>query len=269
MKRLHLFQFEDPHWVPAGIRDGGTDLLDVLLSRGFYDKTHAAALELLKESRARHVLDAGSGGGRGALTLRRAALEAGLALQWTLSDLYPNEGGMARVRALNDPAISYRTVPLNVTQVPPDAADAVTMFSAMHHFQPEALRALIAATVRQGLPLCFVDTAASPAIRKMPVFVLPFAFAINFTILTLVSLFVTVLVCPVKPISWLLTCIGPLIPLLFAWAGTVSALRCYNADEMLEIALSVPGSSGYTWNAGTGGLALYLTGLPIPESPLP
>nr|MBK7069534.1 hypothetical protein [Deltaproteobacteria bacterium] len=44
--------------------------------------------------------------------------------------------------------------------------------------------------------------------------------------------------------------------------GTVSALRAYTPDELLEIARGVPGSEAYVWRAGRAGNALSLVGYP-------
>ena len=72
------------------------------------------------------------------------------------------------------------------------------------------------------------------------------------------------LVRPFRVSRVVLTYLLPLIPVLVAWDGTVSALRAYTPDELLELARSTPGSERYVWEAGTAGSALYLTGIPEP-----
>ena len=52
----------------------------------------------------------------------------------------------------------------------------------------------------------------------------------------------------------------PAIPLLFAWDGTVSALRAYTPEELLAVAASVPDGERYEWASAWAGQALYLTG---------
>ena len=49
---------------------------------------------------------------------------------------------------------------------------------------------------------------------------------------------------------------------MFAWDGTVSALRAYLPEELEQLARSVPGSERYTWKTEAKGLALCLTGVP-------
>lgn len=54
----------------------------------------------------------------------------------------------------------------------------------------------------------------------------------------------------------------PWVPALFAWDGTVSALRTYSPDELLEMARAVPGSDLYEWTTKNSGSALCLIGRP-------
>ncbi|MFN7147295.1 MAG: hypothetical protein ACK4YP_26240, partial [Myxococcota bacterium] len=132
----------------------------------------------------------------------------------------------------------------------------------LHHFPPEAVRALIAGVVARGDPIAFFDVAASPAIRKMPVVLAPIAMLFNMLVLFVGSLLLVPLVRPFRVSRLLLTYVVPLIPLLVAWDGTVSALRAYTPDEVLALARSAPGGDRYTWEAGVSGSALFLTGRP-------
>ena len=81
-------------------------------------------------------------------------------------------------------------------------------------------------------------------------------------LLFLGSLALVPLARPFRLSRLLFTYLLPAIPALVAWDGTVSALRAYTPDELLELARSVPGSERYSWEAGVSGQALYLTGAP-------
>jgi len=64
MRRVHPFEFEDLDAVPAAVRDGGTDLLDLGFDRrGFYDGVAPRLVELLSRTGATRVVDLCSGGG--------------------------------------------------------------------------------------------------------------------------------------------------------------------------------------------------------------
>lgn len=263
MRRVHLFELEDLDWVPRAVRDGGTDLLDLGFARvGFYDGVAPKLVALLDATGARRVIDVCSGGGGGTLYMRRLVRAAGHEVDFVLTDRNPNEAGMARVRALGDARTSYRDQPVDAMKGLEAIEGVRTMSGALHHFRPDALRLLIGGIVAQGAPLAFFDVAASPALRRTPALLAPIAMLVNILVLFVGSLFLVPLVRPFRASRLVLTYLVPLIPVLVAWDGTVSALRAYSADEVLAIARSVPGGERYGWEAGVVGSALYLTGTP-------
>jgi hypothetical protein len=263
MRRLHLFELEDFDWVPRAIRDGGTDLLDHGFDRmGFYDGVAPQLLAALETTGARRIVDLCSGGGGGTLQMRRKVRAAGNQVEVLFSDRNPNEAGIARVHALGDPATRYRAEPVDAMRGGGELEGMRTMSGALHHFTPEAVRGLIAGIVAQRAPLAFFDVAASPAIRKLPIVLAPLAMSVNMLMLFIGSLLLVPLVRPFRWSRLFFTYVVPAIPLLVAWDGTVSALRAYTPDELLELARSVPGAEGYRWQAGVAGKALYLVGTP-------
>lgn len=263
MRRVHLFELEDLDWVPGPVRDGGTDLLDFGFDRlGFYDAVAPKLTALIEASDARRVVDLCSGGGGGTLQISRTLRGAGVAHELVLSDRNPSDAGIARVEALGDPRTRYRAEPVDAMTGGGELEGVRTMSGALHHFRPDAVRALIAGIVERREPLAFFDVAASPAIRKLPIVLAPLLMSVNMLMLFLGALLLVPLVRPFRWSRLLLSYALPAIPALVAWDGTVSALRAYTPDELLDIARSVPGADDYTWEAGVGGSALYLTGAP-------
>lgn len=263
MRRLQLFEFEDFDWVPRVVRDGGTDLLDLGFRKiSFYSGVQQKLLELLDATGASKVIDLGSGGGGGTLTMREAVRSAGRDVAFEFTDRFPNEAGIARVQALGDPRTTYRPEPVDALQGGGDGAGVRTMSGALHHFPPEGVRALLSGVVATGEPLAFFDVAANPGIRKLPLVFAPVAMAFNMLALFLGTLVLVPMLRPLRVSRLVLTYLLPAIPLLVAWDGTVSALRAYTPDELLELARSVPGDDRYEWEAGVEGAALYLTGRP-------
>lgn len=263
MRRIHLFELEDFDWVPRPIRDGGTDLLDLGFDRlGFYDGVAPKLVSLLEHTGASRIVDLCSGGGGGTLQMRERIRSRIGDVEMLLSDKNPNEAGIARVAALSDPKTRYRSESVDAMQGGGDAEGVRTMSGALHHFPPDAVRALITGVVARRAPLAFFDVAASPAIRKLPIVLAPLMMSVNMVMLFIGSLLLVPLVRPFRLSRIALTYLVPLIPLLVAWDGTVSALRAYTPEELLEIARSVPGGDGYTWESAVAGSALYLTGTP-------
>ena len=110
-------------------------------------------------------------------------------------------------------------------------------------------------------PFAIFDVAASPALRKLPWPLAPFALAFNMAMLFAVSLVLVPFAKPFRLSRLLATYLVPLIPALVAWDGTVSALRAYAPEELLEIARSVAGAERYELRAGRAGAALFITGV--------
>lgn len=134
------------------------------------------------------------------------------------------------------------------------------MFGALHHFEPADVQEILKDAVRASVPVAFVDVAASPALRRLPVALLPVAAVPNMLLLFVAVLWLTPRVRPFRWSRLFWTYLVPAIPALFAWDGTVSALRAYTPEELLVLARGVPGAERYEWEANRAGRALYLTG---------
>lgn len=134
-------------------------------------------------------------------------------------------------------------------------------FSLVKFYRPFAHSLVRALDESGGVSFAFFDVAASPALRKLPWHLAPVALALNMTMLSIATLALTPLLRPLRLSRLLLTYVVPLIPTLVAWDGTVSALRAYSPDELLEIARSIPGADRYTFAAEQQGPALSFTAI--------
>lgn len=265
MRRLHLIEFEDCAWVPRVVRDAAIAVLDIGVDRmAFYDGAVPALTAVIDATTHRALVDVCSGAGGPAMRMRSLLAASGRPVALTLSDLHPSRVGLDRAAASGDAHLRYLPTPVDAMTGEPDGDGVRTMFGALHHFPPEKAARLIAGIVARRRPLCVVDVAASPLLRRLPFVVALPAILLNAVVLVLVALSLMPLVRPVRASFLALTYLVPVVPLLFAWDGSVSALRAYTPDEVLSIARSVPGADRYTWSAGSVGRALYLTGVPRP-----
>jgi hypothetical protein len=262
MERVHLVELEDLPWVPAAVRDGGTDLLDFLFDRvGFYRPLVDVFTRALAATGGSQVVDLCSGGGGGALFMAGELRRRHRAdVRFLLTDLHPSEAGRARVQAAG--ALEYHPEPIDAAKVPQRLPGLRTMFGALHHFRPAEVQELLAGAVAARTHVAFFDVTASPALRRVPSVLVPLAALANTIPLFLAPFVLVPFVRPLRASRWLLTYLVPLVPVLFAWDGTVSALRAYSPEELLALARAVPGGDGYVWESGRGGQALYLTGRP-------
>ena len=262
MNRLHLFELEDQPWLPRVWRDGATDALNVLFATlAMYRAAAPVLVALMHKTGTRAWFDLCSGAGGGALAMRERLIAGGndpSAL--TLSDRYPHAAAQQRVRSLNDATVRYHAESIDACRVSAHPPAIRTMFGALHHFAPETVRGILHDAVTARAPVAFVDVAGSPLTRRLPVVMAPVLAVPNLLVLFVAAL---LLVPMVRPFRWsrlLWTYLLPAIPLLFAWDGTVSALRAYTPEELLAVAASVPDGERYEWASAWAGQALYLTG---------
>ncbi|MEZ4448366.1 MAG: hypothetical protein R3B09_02725 [Nannocystaceae bacterium] len=268
MKRVQFIELEDLPWVPAIVRDGGTDLLDLLFAQvGFYRGLVDRLRGLIAATGERRLVDLCSGGGGGAIAMRALLRDDERAsLSWTLTDRYPNDAAIARVAALGDPGVTYHRAPNDALAPSAELRGIRTMYGALHHFDPAMVRRLLQRAVDDRAPLAFFDVAASPALRRVPLPLAPLFGVVNAVFLVPLTLLLTPFVRPLRASRLALTYLLPAIPILFAWDGTVSAMRAYTPEELLEIARSVRGADTYEWEATRSGAALSLIGRPKAEA---
>lgn len=270
MQRLHLIELEDLPWFPRPIRDGGTDLLDVLFARmRFYRPLAPKLRALMDATQTSTLMDVCSGGGGGALAMLGELDAAGRRdIDLVLSDRYPNEAAIERIRALGDPRVRYHREPTDALEAPAKEDAIRTMFGALHHFRPPQVRQILQRAVDANAPIAIFDVAASPALRKLPLALAPLAALPNLAILFIAALALVPLARPFRVTRLLLSYGVPLIPALFAWDGTVSALRAYLPEELLSLARSLDGAGRYDWECERQGPSLALIGRPRAASPL-
>jgi hypothetical protein len=262
MRRLHLVELEDQAWVPRSLRDGATDVLDVLFAKaGVYRPAAPTLAAFQRAAECRAWLDLCSGGGGGALAMRAELTTRGDGPEKvTLSDRYPNAAARQRVAALGDASVRYLPDALDALHVPRHLSGIRTMFGALHHFPPSAVRRILQDAVEARAPIAFVDVAASPMLRWLPVALAPVAALPNLLALFVMALLLVPLARPFRWSRILWTYCVPLIPILFAWDGTVSALRAYTPEELLALAKTVPGGERYRWAVERAGRVLVVTG---------
>lgn len=262
--RIDLAELEDCDWVPRRVRDGGTDLLDVMFDRiGFYKPLAPMLARLVRDTGRTHLDDVCSGGGGGVLSMRRELRNHGVTgLRLSLSDLHPNAAAMRRLRRADDSTVAYAPLAVDALTAPVPRDAIRTQFGALHHFDPAQIQRLVTAATTTGAPVAFFDVAAVADLRRVPRWLLPLVALPNLVLLFAVALLLTPLM---RPFSWrrlLLTYLVPLIPLLYAWDGTASALRAYAPEEVLAIARSSRGASAYTWSCERAGRGMALIGRP-------
>ncbi len=131
------------------------------------------------------------------------------------------------------------------------------MFSAFHHFRPDAAKAILKDAFDRRRAICIFESGSGTLAGLISMVGVPLA--------------VLALMPWARPFRWaylLFTYILPLIPLIVLWDGSVSMLRTYTPELMKKLTHDLQ-ASDYVWEIGriqvrgiVGGLP-YLIGRPI------
>jgi hypothetical protein len=255
VKRRQLVEIEDLERCPAVFRNGMTDYLRFVLNLG---NNFAPIVPLLaravQASKATRIVDLCSGGG-GPWEKLLPALRTAISddsLEVTLTDKFPNPVPLPVA------GLAYHFAGVDVFAVPPEMKGVRTLFSAFHHFPPDAAKRILSDAIRSGQPIGIFE-ATERSLRCL----LLIAFAGVF------SLFVMPFIRPIRATNLLFTYIVPVIPFLIMWDGIVSCLRTYTVEEMRRMVAEIPEAAAYDWQIGSvtgpGPVpVLHLVGIPKP-----
>jgi len=258
--RIHLFEFEDLPWFPNSIREGGTDYLRYFLNTvDFYGPIIPLVRRTLDKLGETKILDLCSGGG-GPIQQVAQGLNTGSAraISITLSDKFPNVPAYTHISQHSNGAIGFKDFPVDAAHVPKDIQGFRMMFSAVHHFSPETIRAVLQDAVDNRCGIGLFDGGDKNVFTILGIMLFP----------PIAFLVCTPFFRPFKFSRLFFTYVLPLIPLTTVWDGCISILRLYRPEELLDLTKGIGGNK-YTWEAGRlrnklGMRITYLIGHPAP-----
>lgn len=232
--RLAVPELGDQAWYPASAREVLTGFLQTMITR---TRPYAPAVPrlaaLLVETHTTHVVDLGSGAGGPWPGLQAELTAPGVSVHVTCTDLAPNQ--RAAAEWASDAAVHYHPTPVSALAVPASLVGARTMFSALHHFTPAEVCALLADAQTAGVAFAAFEATSRSARGVLATLAIPFA--------------VLALMPAVRPRHWvalLCTYCPPLLPLTIAWDGLASSLRTYRIDEVQQLITTLP-PAAYVW----------------------
>lgn len=256
--RVHLFEFEDLSWFPDVIRTGGTDFLRYfLITSELYKPIIPLINQTLKKINETKIIDLCSGGGG---YIEQVYDEINKISEHKISiiltDKFPNINAYDFLKKKTSEGINYIDGSTDATNVPKDLKGFRTMFSAVHHFQPEQIKSILKNAIANRAAVGFFDGGEKSIFAILGLIIMhPIAFLIF-----------TPFFKPFKISRLFFTYILPLIPIYTVWDGVVSILRMYKPEELRQIAESLQ-AENYIWISGKtknrfGISATYLIGYP-------
>lgn len=257
MKRIDLFEFEDFAWFPNGIRICLTRLI-VVMHKFLKSSDDLVPLikRALKHSNNNTIVDLCSGSGGPMIEVfNDLAKESDVEL--ILTDLYPNQEMASEINSSGTLNLSYKTYPVNASNVNTELTGVRTMVGSFHHMKPDTARQILENAKESKVPICIYEISDN----SHPTFLWWMTIPIIFLMALVLTLFV-------RPLTWkqlVFTYVIPIIPLIFAWDGAVSNVRTYTLED-LDILLEGLESEDYQWEKGRitqKANKLYLLGIPV------
>jgi hypothetical protein len=239
--RLHLFEFHELAGFPGLWRDLLTDFLS-FYAAAFKPYACVAPLlaEALEGAGAARIIDLCSGAGRPVLSLVPELRRLGPRdLRVTLTDKYPNLEARESVDEETSGVVTYLESPVEALDVPPNLKGFRTLFTAFHHFRPDAARAVLADAVSkdEGIGI-FEYTERNWLIWGLPTLLIP--------------LFVWLCTPFIRPFRWrrlVWTYLVPIVPIVALWDGFISNLRTYSVGELGDLVEKIV-DPRYEWKIG-------------------
>jgi hypothetical protein len=264
MRRIHLFEWEDQPWLPRVFRDFITDQLRYTHSQTMRQPVNRAIAErlaaIIRRTGSERIVDLCSGAG-GPLPQIGSMLagDLGVPVRLVVTDLFPNVQAFKSLETQFPGLIEARYDAIDATDVPAELSGLRTLFTALHHFQPELVQRVLADAVRKNCPIAVFEPLERTA--RMVALVGTMSFVRGLTHAGIAG--------RLTPARALMTYVLPIAPAMFAWDGAVSTLRSYTGDELLSLARQVT-IDQFDWEVGrfeiTGPYGAmpttYLTGIP-------
>ena len=262
---MHLFEWEDQPWLPRVFRDFITDHLRYTHSEPMREPVNAAIADrlarVLVRTHTTQIIDLCAGAGGPVIRIGRIVTKnLGLPIRIVLTDLYPNVTAFQELVAQSDGSVTARLDSTDATDVPAELQGLRTVFTALHHFPPSLARQVLADAVRKRQPIAVFEplerTVRMMALVGLMSFVRGLTHTHRVGNLTVARA--------------LLTYVVPVAPAMFAWDGTVSTLRSYTVNELLDLARTVT-ADAFEWEGGRFEVdgpfgpmpTTYLIGVPV------
>ena len=229
MKRRKLVELHEEPWIPDSWRrifqDGlGTATVNMKI----YHEVIPKLRELLERTASTKIFDLCSGSAAVTIDLWwQLSEQLGEANRpkLILSDLYPNIPKMERARADHPDSIEIHAQPVDALEPPEGEGQIRSMISALHHFDPPEIRAILTDAARSSAGILVLEHTHrnwGSLLRNLPL-PIPVAFLTAFGLR------------PWQPSHLIWGLLLPVIPLMALWDGIVSTLRSYSEEELRAI----------------------------------
>jgi hypothetical protein len=204
----------------------------------FYEPVIPLIKEVMQHMKTTRIIDLCSGSSGPWSQIHAQLQEQQESVSVTLTDKYPNILGFEKIKERFGGKIQYISEAVDATNVPDYLKGMRTIFSAFHHFEPDAARKILQNTVNSRAAIGIFEFTEKRLDE------IPLAF-----LLPLFVFFITPLIKPrtFKRIFWVN--IIPIIPWILTYDAIISHLTTYSPEDLKELVKGI-NSEGYVWKIG-------------------
>ena len=204
----------------------------------------------MQSTNTNEIVDLCSGGMGPWFQLSKQLEQAGLSVNVTLTDKYPNPESIQKWTETSQQRIKYLAEPIDAMNVPKSLKGMRTLFEGFHHFKPDQAKSILQDAAEKRTAIGIFEASLKPPFGIILLLFSP--------LITIASyFFMTPFMKPRTFPRFFWTYLIPIVPLATSWDGIVSLLRTYSPQELQELTASCP-SKDYVWEMGYAS-----TGTPI------
>ena len=239
MRQYHLCEIADQHWVPSTLRNLMTEILGfIVLKYQIYVPVIPLIKEVLAHIKTDQVIDlcSGSSGPWSQILAQLQQQQESVSVMMT--DKYPNVQAFEKIKERSGGKIHYISEAVDATSVPANLKGMRTIFSAFHHFKPDAARQILQSAVSSRSAIGIFEFTEK-RLDKIPLALLLPIFVFFFTLFIKPRTF--------KMLLW--SNIIPIIPLIFSYDAIISSTQTYSPKDLEELVQGI-NSEDYEWKIG-------------------
>ena len=255
-----MCEIADKPWFSVTFRNLMTDILQYVVVRfRIYEPIVPLIKQVLHSTKTNQIIDLCSGGSGPWIKIQEQLGKQQESIFVTLTDKYPNLVAFKKTKERFGDKIQYLPEAVDALSVPVDLKGMRTIFSAFHHFEPDAAKKILQDTVNQRETIGIFEFTE----RRLDTLIFCF-------LIPLFVFFGTLFMRPIsfKRIFWVN--IIALIPWVLAYDAIISCFKTYSPEDLKELIKDI-NTPGYVWKIGRvaskAGLMRITYLLGFPENP--
>ena len=182
----------------------------------------------MQNAHTNEIVDLCSGGTGPWVHLVEQLEQAGLHVEVTLTDKYPNLESVRKLAENPHQRIKYLEQSVDAMAVPDSLKGMLTLFEGFHHFKPDQAKLILQDAVNKRAAIGIFEASLKP---PLGIIILLFSPLITIESYSLMTPFIKPRTFP----RFFWTYLIPIVPIATSWDGVVSLLRTNSPKELKDL----------------------------------